>query len=176
MNIEQLKERVAYDGKPQQWKYGFDLALRETQKQIDALQAELANTHRAFESYRGETERKHGCYKPSCFAHDGCTCASGHMQKEQCPYFVIGQIKAELAALKATNAFLPIDENTPKDGTRYLAAIEVVNNQDGSSYWQVDIVGMDDVTGEIWGDDYRGWNLEDYDLWMPLPTPQEQPK
>ena len=184
MNIDELKIHVGYDGKPQQWQYGFNLAVRELSKVIDklkaesakhdeefeewrkheelqqrdldaaksqvdalcganeklkaevnhwkanhdnqvakarllmdrpdlpvervdayklveSLQAELANTHRAFEAYQNETERKYGCYKPSCFAHDSCTCASGHMQKEQCPYFIIGQIKAENEQLKA---------------------------------------------------------------------------
>ena len=29
MDIEKLKKRCGYDGKPQQWQYGFDLACRE---------------------------------------------------------------------------------------------------------------------------------------------------
>ena len=28
MGIEKLKKRCGYDGKPQQWQYGFDLACR----------------------------------------------------------------------------------------------------------------------------------------------------
>lgn len=32
MDIEKLKKRCGYDGKPQQWKYGFDLACRELAK------------------------------------------------------------------------------------------------------------------------------------------------
>lgn len=37
MDIEKLKKRCGYDGKPQQFKYGFDLACRELAKaQADA--------------------------------------------------------------------------------------------------------------------------------------------
>lgn len=32
MGIEKLKKRCGYDGKPQQWQYGFDLACRELAK------------------------------------------------------------------------------------------------------------------------------------------------
>lgn len=32
MDIEKLKKRCGYGGKPQQWKYGFDLAYRELAK------------------------------------------------------------------------------------------------------------------------------------------------
>ena len=32
MNIEKLKRRCGYDGKSQQWQYGFDLACRELAK------------------------------------------------------------------------------------------------------------------------------------------------
>ena len=32
MDVERLKKRCGYDGKPQQFKYGFDLACRELAK------------------------------------------------------------------------------------------------------------------------------------------------
>ena len=32
MDIEKLKKRCGYDGKSQQWQYGFDLACREIGK------------------------------------------------------------------------------------------------------------------------------------------------
>ena len=32
IDIENLKKRCGYNGKPQQWKYGFDLAIREIAK------------------------------------------------------------------------------------------------------------------------------------------------
>lgn len=32
MDIEKLKKRCGYDGKPQQWQYGFELACRELGK------------------------------------------------------------------------------------------------------------------------------------------------
>ena len=34
MGIERLKKRCGYDGKPQQFKYGFDLACRELAQSI----------------------------------------------------------------------------------------------------------------------------------------------
>lgn len=32
IDIENLKKRCGYNGKPQQWQYGFDLAVREIAK------------------------------------------------------------------------------------------------------------------------------------------------
>lgn len=40
MNIEQLKEKTAYDGMPQVWQRGLDVAVREMQKEIEKLKAE----------------------------------------------------------------------------------------------------------------------------------------
>jgi len=40
MNIEQLKEKTAYNGMPQAWQRGFDVAVREMQKEIEKLKAE----------------------------------------------------------------------------------------------------------------------------------------
>jgi len=37
---EVLKMRTGYAGKSQQWQYGFDLACREKQAEIDALKAQ----------------------------------------------------------------------------------------------------------------------------------------
>ena len=37
-----LKMRTGYAGKSQQWQYGFDLACREKQAEIDALKAQNA--------------------------------------------------------------------------------------------------------------------------------------
>ena len=37
-----LKMRTGYAGKSQQWQYGFDLACREKQIEIDALKAQNA--------------------------------------------------------------------------------------------------------------------------------------
>jgi hypothetical protein len=58
MNVEKLKKRCGYDGKPQQFKYGFDLACRELaqaktvpeiqqskQAEIDDLKAQLKAAH-----------------------------------------------------------------------------------------------------------------------------------
>lgn len=38
-----LKIRTGYAGKSQQWQYGFDLACREKQAEIDALKAQNAD-------------------------------------------------------------------------------------------------------------------------------------
>ena len=38
-----LKTRTGYAGKSQQWQYGFDLACREKQAEIDALKAQNAD-------------------------------------------------------------------------------------------------------------------------------------
>ena len=38
-----LKMRTGYAGKSQQWQYGFDLACREKQTEIDALKAQNAD-------------------------------------------------------------------------------------------------------------------------------------
>lgn len=40
MNTDELKTRTGYAGKSQQWQYGFDLACREKQAEIDALKAQ----------------------------------------------------------------------------------------------------------------------------------------
>jgi len=42
MDIEKLKKRCGYDGKPQQFKYGFDLACRELGKQPQWISVEDA--------------------------------------------------------------------------------------------------------------------------------------
>lgn len=39
---EVLKMRTGYAGKSQQWQYGFDLACREKQAEIDALKAQVS--------------------------------------------------------------------------------------------------------------------------------------
>ena len=43
MNADELKVRTGYAGKSQQWQYGFDLACREKQAEIDALKAQNAD-------------------------------------------------------------------------------------------------------------------------------------
>lgn len=45
-----LKMRTGYAGKSQQWQYGFDLACREKQAEIDALKAQNAELLAALES------------------------------------------------------------------------------------------------------------------------------
>ena len=49
MDIEKLKKRCGYDGKSQQWQYGFDLACRElAQAQADAP-GHITVTHERFQ-------------------------------------------------------------------------------------------------------------------------------
>lgn len=65
----------------------------------------------------------------------------------------------------------------PRDGTLFLACLKVGmwnRAQDTrTEYWETHIVWVDDETGEIDGDAYQGWSLEDYSHWMPLPPPPE---
>lgn len=56
MNIDELKIHVGYDGKPQQWQYGFNLAVRELSKVIDKLKAESAKHDEEFEEWRKHEE------------------------------------------------------------------------------------------------------------------------
>ena len=45
MDIEKLKKRCGYDGKPQQFKYGFDLACRELAKSQTDAPGQITVTH-----------------------------------------------------------------------------------------------------------------------------------
>ena len=45
MDIEKLKKRCGYDGKPQQFKYGFDLACRELTKSQTDEPGQITLTH-----------------------------------------------------------------------------------------------------------------------------------
>jgi FtsZ-binding cell division protein ZapB len=55
MNIEQLKEKTAYNGMPQVWQRGFNVAVREMQAEIEKLKAEnerLKASHARYETLR----------------------------------------------------------------------------------------------------------------------------
>ena len=87
------------------------------------------------------------------------------------------KLMGEIDALKAQNAELLAAqqwrdiESAPRDGTRILVAVEV-HVLFGQSYWQIDSVCVDEGTGEICDEDYRGWSdLSDYSHWMPEPLP-----
>lgn len=45
MDIEKLKKRCGYDGKSQQWQYGFDLACRELAKAQADAPGQITVTH-----------------------------------------------------------------------------------------------------------------------------------
>ena len=64
--------------------------------------------------------------------------------------------------------WLPMD-SAPNDA-QFLAAIEV-SSSIGPTYWQMDVIWLDDETGDIHADCENGWSLSDYDAWMPLPAP-----
>ena len=57
-----LKIRTGYAGKSQQWQYGFDLACREKQAEIDALKAQNAALERRLIGRNGWV----GTQKPNC--------------------------------------------------------------------------------------------------------------
>jgi hypothetical protein len=61
----------------------------------------------------------------------------------------------------------------PRDGTEFLAAIEV-HTLSGAKFWERRVVAVDDETGEI-GDDYdSSWSIDDYDLWISIPALPER--
>ena len=92
--------------------FNLEVTAKRLRDQLNAGQA--AHTH--IERLKVENERLtqinierlkldqlqpyYGCYKPDCYAHDGCTCTAGHMQKEKCPYFMISQKQAEIERLQ----------------------------------------------------------------------------
>ena len=57
----------------------------------------------------------------------------------------------------------------PTDGP-FIAAIHV-SVRGVPTYWQMDIVSIDDETGELGRDYDFGWSLSDYTHWMPQPAP-----
>jgi len=63
-------------------------------------------------------------------------------------------------------------ETAPKDGVKFLATVRVYSAHTGKlQYHQMDVISVDPETGEIDLDDDRGWPLEAYEFWMPLPKP-----
>lgn len=61
-------------------------------------------------------------------------------------------------------------ETAPTDGTEFLAAVEV-HDQQGNWWWERNVISIDDETGDVPTSDPHGWTLEDYSHWMPLPEP-----
>jgi len=70
--------------------------------------------------------------------------------------------------LRAAQGWRAID--SAPDDELFIAAIEV-NTVNGPVYWQMDIVYIDDETGDIALDCEAGWRLQDYSHWQPLPSP-----
>jgi len=62
-------------------------------------------------------------------------------------------------------------ETAPKDGTEFLAAIQVHNTR-GDEWWERHVVAVDDATGDLISD--QPWSLGDYSHWMPLPDPPKE--
>ena len=62
-------------------------------------------------------------------------------------------------------------ESAPRDGTTFLAAVEVMSNKTGAAWWELHLVACDDETGNIHHDYDQGWSLDAYTHWMPLPGP-----
>jgi hypothetical protein len=62
----------------------------------------------------------------------------------------------------------------PRDGTPFLACVAVYSSETKAFlYWDRHIIAADPETGEIWDEMEQGWRLEEYDVWMPLPSPPE---
>ena len=57
-----LKMRTGYTGKSQQWQYGFDLACREKQIEIDALKAQNAELIGSFSEVLRISDRQHDAW------------------------------------------------------------------------------------------------------------------
>lgn len=56
-------------------------------------------------------------------------------------------------------------------GTSFLAAIEVHSEKKGTQWWERHIILIDEDTGAIGDDFYQGWDLGEYEFWMPLSLP-----
>lgn len=82
------------------------------------------------------------------------------------------QAQAALAAARAAhfeNQWQPI-ETAPAD-ENILAAVKVINNKTGESWWEQHTIVIDSETGEIGPDNDAGWGLSEYTHWQPLPAP-----
>jgi len=77
---------------------------------------------------------------------------------------------ADLAALVAEKCWQPIETMTPEDG-RVLATLPVHHAQT-KEFWYTEyhVIWLEAETGELHEDAYQGWDLEDYEYWMPLPA------
>ena len=58
-----LKMRTGYAGKSHQWQYGFDLACREKQIEIDALKAHNAELISSFSEVLRISDRQHDAWE-----------------------------------------------------------------------------------------------------------------
>ena len=70
-----------------------------------------------------------------------------------------------------TDKWQPIS-TAPKDGA-FIAAVHVHNNG-VPKFWEMHIVWRDEDTGNIADECERGWTLEDYSHWQPLPAPPSE--
>lgn len=67
------------------------------------------------------------------------------------------------------SAWQPI-ATAPTDGP-FIAARPSALSRGVPTYWQMDIVSIDDETGDLSRDYDYGWSLNDYTHWQPLPPP-----
>lgn len=85
----------------------------------------------------------------------------------------ITALRQEVERLKAASHWLPIDENTPRDGARILACGGALDEPDIVSYnervgaWNATNFTLDDRD-----DESEGYNRPTH--WKPLPTPPKQ--
>lgn len=58
-------------------------------------------------------------------------------------------------------------ETMPKADARFLAALRVYNIKGEFTHWDTNVIELDDCG--IYHNYFDGWELEDYELWCPIP-------
>lgn len=64
---------------------------------------------------------------------------------------------------------------TRPDADIFVAAIKVRDNRSGAEWWERHLIALDDETGEIHADYDQGWQIADYEWWLPFKTPPLPP-
>jgi len=73
------------------------------------------------------------------------------------------------ASGEPASGWKPIE--TAPVGQEFLACIEVTNIASRKKWWEQHVLYRDDEDGSIGPDHHKGWDLEDYTGWQPLPPP-----